>query len=89
MTRHAVGRSCGYLGGLALLTVVAFSMGAAHFEATECGETGGGECDLAALAGIVWAVVALAAGVLLVVVVELNRWLRRGRAAIDSSPHRA
>ena len=65
-----------YLCCAALITYVAALAGIAHFEATECTDPGG-ECDLAGLAGLVWGVVALPAGLVVALVIELVLWRRR------------
>ena len=42
------------------MTLLAFFVGTAHFEATSCsGANAGGECDIAPLEGFVWAIGAL------------------------------
>lgn len=49
--------------GLAVVVPVAFALGTAHFEATQCSGVGfDGECDLGGVEGILWAAGALVLG---------------------------
>jgi hypothetical protein len=53
-------RAVGYLCGVVLLTLVAFEAGTEHFYATNCSGPGfDGECDVASLEGLVWAIGAI------------------------------
>jgi uncharacterized membrane protein len=65
-----------YLCGTFLLMYVAFGLGIAHFEATECKDSTG-DCDLAGLEGLVWSVIALPVSVVAVLVIELVLHRRR------------
>ena len=76
-TLTAWARGSLYLCALAAGTFVAFLLGAAHFEATQCNEPGGGECDIALLEGVLWAGGALLLGVAVIVVTEIRLALRR------------
>lgn len=66
-----------YLCALAAGMFVAFLLGAAHFEATQCNEPGGGECDIALLEGMLWAAGALLLGVAVIAVTEIRLMLRQ------------
>lgn len=55
--------------------LVAFMIGAAHYDATQCVGSGG-DCDLGGLEGLAWTVAALAVAVLAVITVELVRYRR-------------
>lgn len=62
-----------YLCALAVAMFIAFGIGIAHFEATQCsGPEFGGECDLAALEGLLWAAGALVLGVIAILVMEVR-----------------
>jgi len=68
-----------YVVALIGAPVVAFVVGTKAYEASECGGSDG-ECDLSALAGASWALVALASGVAIVMGVEIVlRYRRRAR----------
>jgi len=62
-------RAAAYVLGLPILVFVAFGAGARHFEETECG--GGGECDIAALSGLVWSTATLVLGLVAILVLEI------------------
>lgn len=66
-----------YLCALAAGMFVAFLLGAAHFEATQCKEPGGGECDIALLEGMLWAAAALLLGIAAIAVAEIRLALTR------------
>lgn len=66
--------ACGLVAGM----FVAFVIGVAQFEATECGGAElDGECDLAALGGVVWAAGTFVLGMLAIVVIEVTGAIRR------------
>lgn len=74
-------RSAIYMTALTLSMFVAFFAGAAHFEATQCsGRDFDGECDVAALEGLLWTGIALVLGLIAIVVAEVSRG-RRQRVA--------
>lgn len=64
-------RFVAYLSATVALVFVAFFMGVAHFEYTECRGPGDGECDLAALGGFVWSAGALLLAVVTITVAEV------------------
>lgn len=67
-----------YVSALTVGMLVAFSLGAAHFESTRCsGPELSGECDLAGLEGIWWAAGALVLGIVAIVVAEAVRSRKR------------
>lgn len=76
-------RSLGQRVGLYLVMLSFFGIvvgvgGAIYFEASECSAADfDGECDLAALAGFAYALIAVAVGTVLVVLWETLRALRR------------
>ena len=73
-------RFVAYLAATVVLVFVAFSMGATHFENTECsGPDFGGECDLAGLEGMVWAAGVILLAVIAIPTFEVVRHLRRSR----------
>jgi len=73
-TPARLSRAWVYVLSLLVLPTIAFVVGTTGFESSNCGAANGdGECDLAALAGLSRAVVALGAGVLTVVVFEVVR----------------
>lgn len=72
-------RAVGYLVALVVAVFLAFLAGARHFEVTNC-VGAGGECDVAVLEGLLWAVVALVVGL---VAIAVNEWrLRTARPAV-------
>jgi hypothetical protein len=73
-------RFIGYLTATVILVFLAFFAGVAHVEATECsGPDFGGECDLAALGGLVWAAGAIVLATVAVPVLEWSRNARKRR----------
>lgn len=66
-----------YLSALTLGIFVAFFLGIAHFEATQCSGPGGGECDVAVVEGFFWAGGAFVLGVVAVVLAEVHRYRKR------------
>ncbi len=76
-------RTLAYLCASVLVGLLAFAVGSARYRSTQCTRqvSDSGECDLAGMEGLVWAVVAVGIFVVLVGVAELTRqWLRRRRA---------
>lgn len=64
--------------GLAVVVPVAFAVGVAHFEATQCSGVGfDGECDLGGLEGLLWAAGALVLGAVAWVADGVRRSRRR------------
>lgn len=71
-----------YLCALVVAMFIAFGIGIAHFEATQCsGPDFGGECDLAALEGLLLAAGAFVLGVIAILVIEVSGAVRRRAAA--------
>jgi hypothetical protein len=66
---------------LVLLPVVAFYIGMSVYDATECSGDLDGECDLAGLAGLVWAVLGFVGVLLIGLASEFVRAVRRRRSA--------
>lgn len=81
--------ACGLVAGM----FVAFAIGIAHFEATECsGPEFDGECDLAALGGVVWAAGAFVLGLIVIAAIEVVGGIRRhtdrrGQDAVRPGAH--
>lgn len=70
-----------YLCALVVAMFIVFGIGVAHFEATQCsGPEFDGECDLAAIEGLLGAAGALVLGVIAILVMEVSGAVRR-RAA--------
>ncbi|KQY51577.1 hypothetical protein [Nocardioides sp. Root140] len=76
-------RVSAYATGLVLAICLAFMMGAAHFEATQCSDPGfDGECDLAGLEGLAWSVLTLivvSSGIVVAEVLRARRVSARSR----------
>ena len=72
-------RGVAYLCGLVAVMLVAFVVGTAHFEATQC-SSGDGECDLAGVEGVLWAVSALALYLLTSIAYWVYRSAQRRRS---------
>lgn len=71
-------RFVGYLTATVMLVFVAFFLGVAHFEYTECsGPDFGGECDLAVLGGFAWSAGAILLAVITIPIVEIILSRRR------------
>ena len=69
-----------YFLGLTVLGAGGFALGLSVFESTECsGSDFDGECDLAALGGVVWALSAVSFGVAAIIVAEVVMAVRRRR----------
>lgn len=80
MARSGWARFVGYLTATAILAFVAFFMGLAHFEHTECsGPDFDGECDVALLAGLGWSVGAIILALITVAIIEVILHSRRRR----------
>lgn len=78
----AIARGTAYVVVLVALPVVAFAMGAAHFEAVNCSSPDfDGECDVAAIEGLVWSVVSLVGAGVVVLIIELRLAKRRLRGS--------
>ncbi|WP_182525284.1 hypothetical protein [Nocardioides dongkuii] len=96
---HSAGRLSGgaraaiYVSALVLTMLMAYVAGTTHFETTQCGPDVDGECDVAALEGLLWAGAALVLGVVAIVLAEVARARRRreapGRAAAARTPRGA
>jgi hypothetical protein len=70
-----------YIVVCAVLVLVAFWLGVEHFERVNCSGSGfEGECDLAALEGLVWSAIALALAGMGSVLVEVSLALKRRSA---------
>jgi hypothetical protein len=70
-----------HLGASALVTLVAFGLGTAHFQSTQCGGPDfDGECDLAGLEGMVWAAAAIGLMTLAGIVIFIVAHVRKSRA---------
>ncbi len=75
-------RALAYVGSTLIVVFAAFFLGTAHFESTQCsGPNFDGECDVAAIAGFLWAAAAV---VLMAVAVATLEVLRRRRAPARS-----
>lgn len=71
-------RFVAYLAAGTVLTFFAFFVGVAQFEATECGDSSGGECDLSILGGFIWAAGAVVLSVIATIATEASRVFRNG-----------
>lgn len=73
-------RFVGYLTATVTLVFVAFFMGVAHFEYTECsGPDFGGECDVSVLGGLAWSAGAILLAVITIPIIEVLLRSRRRR----------
>lgn len=70
-------RAAAYVVGLPVLVFIAFGAGVRYFEETECG--GGGECDIAALSGLVWSTATFVLGLVAIFVLEMMIRVRARR----------
>lgn len=68
-----------YVAGTALLSMLAFGLGAAHFDATRCDGPEVTDCDLAGLEGLIWAAVTVVLGLLGSIVNETRLLVRNRR----------
>lgn len=67
-----------YVSALTLVMFVAFFVGTAHFESSQCsGPDFGGECDLAVLEGLLWAGGAFVLGTVTIAIAEVSRSHKR------------
>lgn len=66
-----------YLGVIVVAVIAAGSLGAQHYEATECVGEPGGECDIAGLAALDWSIVALLVCIVAALALETLLFYRR------------